>query len=461
MKRNKMKAFATVLALAMLLSVSAPAFAAVSDADAKIAASRGGGGVTLLLNLNGAEGYSARVQWQRQSGGGWNNVAGATGRSLSIGVNVEARFRAVVQLTDAEGNSATIVTNAVNVSTVAQAPDAQPPSSAQEPSQGSPAVEEASRTPEAPSAGTGTEEPEKGDSSGEADEPAKEGPTEEGEPAAEEPGTEEPGEDDPAGEAEEPEEEEPAEEGEPATEEPGTEEPGEEDPSEEADEPEEEEPVEEGEPAEEEPGTEEPGEDDPSGEAEEPEEEELIEEEEPEEPDYAVMIHSSEPLDSLTANGSMIQLTSTLIGFEGLDLVFQWQYRTPGGDWLDRVGATEAAYSFQATEETVGLEWRLLVSIEDPEEEGEELAEAEEDEQPEASVVILSSLGRVITEGNTVHLSSVLFGLEGVPVRYQWQFRSPGKAWQDRAGANDAQYSFAATPESVGLEWRLLVIYDE
>lgn len=193
---------------------------------------------------------------------------------------------------------------------------------------------------------------------------------EEGEPETEPEGTD--------GTEAVPEDGEPAEETEPAIEDG---EPGEEtEPATENGEPAEEtEPVtEDGEPAEEtEPVTEdgEPGEeaepvteDGEPAEGTEPEqtgsEEGTEPESEPEPEHREVKIYSSRK--DVVTEGDIIELSSILIGFDDVEVTYQWQVdRGDGAGWQNVEGANRWYYKFIANKETILYNWRLIVTAEE------------------------------------------------------------------------------------------------
>ena len=61
--------------------------------------------------------------------------------------------------------------------------------------------------------------------------------------------------------------------------------------------------------------------------------------------------------------GDTITLTATLIGFEGANVVLQWQYSKDGANWTEEQGATGLNYSFKVTEQNAGTTWRLAVTV--------------------------------------------------------------------------------------------------
>ena len=96
-----------------------------------------------------------------------------------------------------------------------------------------------------------------------------------------------------------------------------------------------------------------------------PEEEEGAEKPEPTpEIKKEVLIHSSRK-DVVTV-GERIYLTSELIGFEGISVLYQWQ-ADRGRGWENVENANGPTYSFIATEETIKYTWRLVVGYDDAE----------------------------------------------------------------------------------------------
>ena len=102
----------------------------------------------------------------------------------------------------------------------------------------------------------------------------------------------------------------------------------------------------------------------------------------------------------------------------------------------------------------------------DTSEQGETPAEGtgEEDEivgvakTPERSVMIRSSQGDVVTEGEIIYLTSKLKGFDGLDIAYQWQVdRGDGAGWVDVEGANRSKHMFVADRETITYSWRLIV----
>jgi len=77
---------------------------------------------------------------------------------------------------------------------------------------------------------------------------------------------------------------------------------------------------------------------------------------------------------------------------------------------------------------------------------------------PAMEVVIFSSRRSVMNPGETITLTSVLYGLEGYTVRYQWQC-DMGDGFVNVEGATGDSYSFAATLEALSYDWRLAVYF--
>ena len=73
--------------------------------------------------------------------------------------------------------------------------------------------------------------------------------------------------------------------------------------------------------------------------------------------------------------------------------------------------------------------------------------------EPEKKVTI-----SVVRNGNKIDMTSVLEGLDGYEVTYQWECdKHDGTGFQTVAGANEGTYSVDATSETLKWEWRLVV----
>ena len=73
-------------------------------------------------------------------------------------------------------------------------------------------------------------------------------------------------------------------------------------------------------------------------------------------------------------------------------------------------------------------------------------------------VIIESSQGEIVTEGDRITLTSHLVGFGDAKVAYQWQVdRGDGKGWVNVDGANGYQYQFIANRETIQYSWQLIV----
>ena len=105
---------------------------------------------------------------------------------------------------------------------------------------------------------------------------------------------------------------------------------------------------------------------------------------------------------------------------------------------------------------------------EEPEEpEPEEVFEDEPEEKPtegktQRKVLIKSSRGDTVIEGEIITLKSKLVGFDGVEVHYQWQVdRGDGEGWVDVEGATGPEHSFVARKDTILYSWRLTITTDE
>lgn len=79
-------------------------------------------------------------------------------------------------------------------------------------------------------------------------------------------------------------------------------------------------------------------------------------------PQRKVIIRSSQG-EKVTV-GEFIYLTSKLVGFDDVEVTYQWQVDTgDGAGWTDIEGATESTFMFVADHETVDYNWRLIVNV--------------------------------------------------------------------------------------------------
>ena len=87
-----------------------------------------------------------------------------------------------------------------------------------------------------------------------------------------------------------------------------------------------------------------------------------------------------------------------------------------------------------------------------------EEAEAAPEAEPVRKVTIFTSRKAVMTEGESIELTSELEGFENNEIRYQWEC-DKGEGFEPVEGANDATYIYAASLETLGWDWRLTVYY--
>lgn len=127
--------------------------------------------------------------------------------------------------------------------------------------------------------------------------------------------------------------------------------------------------------------------------------------------------------------------------------------------------AQEAANQPEETEETDE-------EVSEGAEEDEDFEELDEDagevtEEPtfkKRQVIIRSSQGEVVTEGEVITLRSELRGFgDDEQVTYQWQVdRGEGNGWEDVEGATKDKHIFIADRTTIQYSWRLIVnIIDE
>ena len=83
-------------------------------------------------------------------------------------------------------------------------------------------------------------------------------------------------------------------------------------------------------------------------------------------------------------------------------------------------------------------------------------------ERPQRAVLIFSSQGSVVTEGEFIILTSELIGYDGLDVSYQWQVdRGDGLGWVNLKGANRSKHTYVAGKDTIKYKWRLIVTYNE
>lgn len=78
-------------------------------------------------------------------------------------------------------------------------------------------------------------------------------------------------------------------------------------------------------------------------------------------------------------------------------------------------------------------------------------------------VVVKSSQGAIVTEGDQITLTSELYGFGDHLVEYQWQVdKGEGAGWEDINGGDRYKYTFIANRETIRYSWRLIVnVIDE
>ena len=377
---------------------------------------------SLSASLSGFDGLAYSIQWQSSSGGGWSDVGGANGTGMSVTLtdgNARNAYRVKVVVTGAPGAAAGSVESLSNSVTLAPNGLTAPATPAPLPVTPVPAPQPAAETPApvapppAPEQNPPVEEqamPQEKPAPQEpaaqelkVEEPAAQEPAVE-EPAAEEPAAEEPAVEEPA--AEEPAAEEPVA-GEPAVEEPAAEEPAAEEPA--VEEPAAEEPAAE-EPAAEEPVAEEPAVEEPA--AEEP----AAEEPAVEEP------ATEEPVAEEPAAEEPAPLAEKM--------------EIPAGE-----SEGEAHLN-----ETIGIPIQEILDT----------------QFPNRKITIYASWEDMsrLEIGDTITLTAVLSGYEGLAYGLRWQVAANGGDFQDVSGATDTTHSFILDEQNYYWTWRIAVDID-
>ena len=93
-----------------------------------------------------------------------------------------------------------------------------------------------------------------------------------------------------------------------------------------------------------------------------------------------------------------------------------------------------------------------------PEETPAPSVEPGETPAPNFKVTIFSSRRSVMSLGETITLTSKLEGFEGYETMLQWEC-DKGNGFEEVPGANADTYSFTASVETLGYDWRLAVYY--
>jgi outer membrane biosynthesis protein TonB len=119
-------------------------------------------------------------------------------------------------------------------------------------------------------------------------------------------------------------------------------------------------------------------------------------------------------------------------------------------------GETPAEGSEEEAPAETPAEGETPAQATEPKEEKEQTAA--EAKTPERTVMIRSSQGDVVTEGEIIYLTSKLKGFDGLDIAYQWQVdRGDGAGWVDVEGANRSKHMFVADRETITYSWRLIV----
>lgn len=84
---------------------------------------------------------------------------------------------------------------------------------------------------------------------------------------------------------------------------------------------------------------------------------------------------------------------------------------------------------------------------------------ADADPVEKLKVTIFTSRRTVVNPGEGIRLTSKLEGFEDYTVYYQWQY-DRGNGFEDIAGANNGEYSYEASVETLAYDWRLVVSYE-
>ena len=89
-------------------------------------------------------------------------------------------------------------------------------------------------------------------------------------------------------------------------------------------------------------------------------------EEEEEDPAAGRQVKIRSSRGDVVIENEIITLTSKLIGFDGVEVHYQWQVdRGDGAGWVDVEGATGPDHSFVARKDTILYSWRLTVTTDE------------------------------------------------------------------------------------------------
>ena len=89
-------------------------------------------------------------------------------------------------------------------------------------------------------------------------------------------------------------------------------------------------------------------------------------EEEEEDPAAGRQVKIRSSRGDVVIENEIITLTSKLIGFDGVEVHYQWQVdRGDGAGWVDVEGATGPDHSFVARKDTILYSWRLTITTDE------------------------------------------------------------------------------------------------
>ena len=111
------------------------------------------------------------------------------------------------------------------------------------------------------------------------------------------------------------------------------------------------------------------------------------------------------------------------------------------GDWVEVQIGEQIGYIFKADAVKMGL------------------IEAEEETEVQPKLTIFSSRRSVMEPGEIVFLTSLLEGLDGYTISYQWQW-DRGNGFENIAGATSDSFAFEASVETLAYNWRLIVYFE-
>ncbi len=185
-------------------------------------------------------------------------------------------------------------------------------------------------------------------------------------------------------------------------------------------------------------------------EATEAEAEEIIEETTPAEAEEATADEAEEVVEETTPVEAEEEFADVVVRLEGdgmSEIIFSVNKGTDftvlafEGDWIVIDFNGQIGYVYKDSAEALGIE----------------LPETDAEVQPK--VTIFTNRKSVMYPGDIVTLTSVLEGLDGYTITYQWQVNT-GSGWVDVPGANGATHSFEASVETLGYGWRLAVSFE-